>query len=299
LYKFFTHGKKERIKTADTLGAAGSLGMTLSDLKKFTDDLPSDEKQPSIFLGHGSPMNAIEDNVFTRSLTTLGTSLKKPKAVLVVSAHWLSRGTMVSTAMMPETIYDFGGFPPELSQVKYPAHGAPEEARLVTKTITSTPVAEDETMGLDHGAWSVLRHIWPDASVPVFQMSIDWYKSPQWHYDLAQELRVLRKKGIMIITSGNITHNLRNVVWDNIDAPAVDWAAEFDAAVKKNIDARDHSKIINYNSLAPSASIAVPSNDHYLPLLYTLGSMEKDEAQTYTFEGFQYGTISMRGLKIG
>lgn len=282
-----------------SLGAAGSLAMTLSDLRKFSDDLPTDEKQPAIFLGHGSPMNAIEDNVFTRSLTALGTSMKKPKAVLVVSAHWLTRGTLVSTAVHPETIYDFGGFPPELSQVKYPAPGSPEEARLVKSTITSTPVAEDQSMGLDHGAWSVLRHIWPDASVPVFQMSIDWYKTPQWHYDLAKELKALRNKGIMIITSGNITHNLGKVVWDNIDAPAVDWAAEFDSAVKKNIDSRDHSKIINYTTLAPSAGIAVPSNDHYLPLLYTLGASDNNEVQQYTFEGFQYGTISMRCLRVG
>ncbi|HTF04950.1 MAG TPA: class III extradiol ring-cleavage dioxygenase, partial [Bacteroidia bacterium] len=233
-----------------TLGAAGSLAMTLTDLRKFADDLPADEKQPALFLGHGSPMNAIEDNLFTRSLGVLGTSLQKPKAVLVVSAHWLTKGTFVSTALHPETIYDFGGFPPELSQVKYPAPGAPDQARLVKSTILTTHIEEDPSMGLDHGAWSVIRHMWPDASVPVFQMSIDWYKSPQWHYNLAQELKALRRKGIMIITSGNITHNLRNVVWNNIDAPPVDWALEFDEAVKKNIDSRDHLKIINYDSLA-------------------------------------------------
>ncbi len=282
-----------------TLGAAGSLAMTLSDLRKFTDDLPVDEKQPALFLGHGSPMNAIEDNIFTQSLTALGKSLVKPKAVLVVSAHWLTRGTFVSTTKFPETIYDFGGFPPELSQVKYPAPGAPVEAQLVKSTVLSTKIEEDNSMGLDHGAWSVLRHIWPNADVPVFQMSIDWYKSPQWHYDLALELRALRKKGILIISSGNITHNLGNVVWNNENAPAVDWALEFDEAVKKNIDARDHAKIINYQTLAPSAKIAVPSNDHYLPLLYTLGLVEKDEVQKYTFEGFQYGTISMRCLQVG
>lgn len=281
------------------LGAAGSLGMTLSDLRKLTDDLPADEQQPALFLGHGSPMNAIEDNTFTRSLGILGTTLKKPKAVLVVSAHWLTRGTFVSTAAFPETIYDFGGFPPELSQVKYPAPGAPEEAKLVANTIVTTHIAEDPSMGLDHGAWSVIKHIWPDASVPVFQLSIDWFKSPQWHYDLALELRSLRKKGIMIITSGNITHNLRNVVWNDRDAAPVDWALEFDAAVQKNIEARDHAKIIAYETLAPSSSMAVPSNDHYLPLLYTLGVMEKDEPLSWTYEGFQYGTISMRGLKVG
>jgi 4,5-DOPA dioxygenase extradiol len=281
------------------LGAVGSLGMTLADLRKLTNDMPADEKQPALFLGHGSPMNAIEDNVFTRSLKSLGTTLPKPKAVLVVSAHWLTRGTFVSTAAQPETIYDFGGFPPELSQVEYPAPGAPEQAKLVANTIVTTHIEEDPSMGLDHGAWSVIRHIWPDATVPIFQMSIDWFKGPQWHYDLAVELRALRKKGIMILTSGNITHNLRNVIWNDQNAPAVDWALEFDEAVKKNILARDHAKLIGYDTLAPSSSMAVPSNDHYLPLLYTLGVMEKDEPLTWTYEGFQYGTISMRGMKVG
>lgn len=272
--------------------------MTLSDLKKFSDDLPEDEKQPVLFLGHGSPMNAIEDNVFTRSLATLGQRLPKPKAVLVVSAHWLTRGTFVSTAVQPETIYDFGGFPPELSQVKYPAPGAPEQAKMVANTITTTHIEEDPSMGLDHGAWSVIRHMWPDASVPLFQLSIDFFKGPQWHYDLAQELKQLRRKGIMIITSGNITHNLRNVVWDNRDAAPVDWASDFDEAIKKHIGDHNHAAIINYTKLS-SASMAVPSNDHYLPLLYTLGATEKNEAFAWTYEGFQYGTISMRGVQFG
>lgn len=279
-------------------GAAGSLAMTLSDLKKFTDDLPQDEKQPVLFLGHGSPMNAIENNAFTQSLTALGARLPKPKAVLVVSAHWLTRGTFVSTAVAPETIYDFGGFPPELSQVKYPAPGAPEQAKLVANTIMTTHIEEDPSMGLDHGAWSVIRHMWPDAGVPVFQLSIDFFKGPQWHYDLAAELKQLRKKGIMIITSGNITHNLRNVVWDNRDAAAVDWAIEFDEAVKKNIVDFNHTAIIDYTKIS-SAQIAVPSNDHYLPLLYTLGATDKNEAFSWTYEGFQYGTISMRGVQFG
>lgn len=279
-------------------GALGSLAMTLSDLKRISDDLPQDEKQPVLFLGHGSPMNAIEDNVFTQSLSALGKRLPKPKAVLVVSAHWLTRGTFVSTAAKPETIYDFGGFPPELSQVKYPAPGAPEQAKMVANTILTTHIEEDPSMGLDHGAWSVIRHMWPDATVPVFQLSIDFFKGPQWHYDLATELKSLRKKGIMILTSGNITHNLRNVVWDNREAAAVDWAEEFDTAIKKNITDYNHSAIIDYTKLASSA-IAVPSNDHYLPLLYTLGATDKNETFSWTYEGFQYGTISMRGVQFG
>lgn len=272
--------------------------MTLSDLRKFSDELPEDEKQPVLFLGHGSPMNAIEDNAFTRSLSALGLRLPRPKAVLVVSAHWLTSGTYVSTAVKPETIYDFGGFPPELSQVVYPAPGAPEQAKMVAGTIVTQHIAEDPSMGLDHGAWSVLKHMWPNADVPVFQMSIDFYKGPQWHYDLAVELRQLRKKGIMILTSGNITHNLRNVVWNDENAAPVDWAQEFDEVVKKNIVDNNHAAIINYTKLS-SAAMAVPSNDHYLPLLYTLGAAEKNEPFAWTYEGFQYGTISMRGVQFG
>lgn len=279
-------------------GAIGSLAMTLTDLKKFTDDLPQDEKQPVLFLGHGSPMNAIQNNAFTQSLTALGNRLPKPKAVLVVSAHWLTRGTFVSTAVKPETIYDFGGFPPELSQVVYPAPGAPAEAKMVANTIVTTHITEDPSMGLDHGAWSVIRHMWPDADVPLFQLSIDFFKGPQWHYDLAAELKQLRSKGIMIITSGNITHNLSNVVWNDEHAAPVDWAEEFDQAIRKNIIDHNHASIIDYTKLS-SASLAVPSNDHYLPLLYTLGATDKDEAFAWTYEGFQYGTISMRGVQFG
>lgn len=273
--------------------------MTLSDLKRITDDLKQDIFQPVLFLGHGSPMNAIEDNVFTRSLHSLGHQLEKPKAVLVVSAHWLTRGSFVSTSQHPETIYDFGGFPPALYQVEYPAPGAPEEARMVASTIITEHIAEDPSMGLDHGAWSVIKHIWPEANVPVFQLSINWGKSPQWHYELAQELKQLRNKGIMILTSGNITHNLRNVVWDNRDASPVDWALDFDAAVKNAVESRNDDKIISYETLASSARMAVPTNDHYLPLLYTLGASDKNENIAWTFEGFQYGTVSMRCLRIG
>lgn len=273
--------------------------MTLSELKKFADGLDKDDLQPSLFLGHGSPMNAIEDNIFTRSLHSLGRTLSKPKAVLIVSAHWLTHGTYVSTAMHPETIYDFGGFPTALSQVKYPAPGAPAEAHMVANTITSEHIGEDPSMGLDHGAWSVIKHIWPDADVPVFQLSINWDKSPQWHYELAQELKQLRRKGIMILTSGNITHNLRNVVWNDRDAAPVDWAIEFDDAVKYAVESRDDLKTVDYRTLASSSRMAVPTNDHYLPLLYTLGTSDKNEMIDWTFEGFQYGTVSMRCLKIG
>jgi 4,5-DOPA dioxygenase extradiol len=281
------------------LGATGALAMNLPELKKITDELPPGEKMPALFIGHGSPMNALEDNVFTQQLTSIGLALEKPKAALIVSAHWLTKGSLVSTAALPETIYDFGGFPNELYQVKYPAKGSPEHAQLVKDAVTKTTISFDERMGLDHGAWTVLKHIWPDASIPVFQLSIDYYKSPRWHYELAQELNALRKKGVMIIGSGNIVHNLGRVNFTDVNAKPEDWASEFDETVKSKILSRDHEALIDYPDLGKSARIAVPTNDHYLPLLYTLGMQEKDEAHSFLYEGFQNGNISMRCVRIG
>jgi 4,5-DOPA dioxygenase extradiol len=287
------------VPAAAGIGLSSALAMKLTDLKRLTDDLPATGKMPAIFIGHGSPTNAIEDNPFTRTLGTVGQSLEKPKAALVVSAHWLTRGSFVATTAQPETIYDFGGFQNELYQVVYPAKGSPENAKLVQETIKKTQVGADPAMGLDHGAWTILKHIWPDASVPVFQLSIDYYQSPRWHYELAQELQKLREKGIMIIGSGNVVHNLGRVNFTNPSAAPEDWASEFDELVKAKINAHDHEALINYPDLGKSARIAVPTNDHYLPLLYTLGLQGKDEAHSYIFEGFQHGNISMRCLQIG
>lgn len=280
------------------LGAAASVAMNLPDLRKFADDLPASEIQPALFIGHGSPMNAIYDNDFTKTLTSIGTSLTKPKAILVVSAHWLTRGTFVATSEKPETIYDFGGFPPEMYSIVYPAKGSPESAKLLQGEVKKTIVAADAEMGMDHGAWTILKHIYPDASVPVFEMSIDFYQSPRWHYELAQELKALRKKGILIIGSGNITHNLRRANFSDT-TKIDDWAIEFDEAIKSKILTRDHNAIIDYNSLGKSAAIAVPTNDHFLPLLYTLGLQESNEEPSFLFEGFQNANISMRCVRIG
>ena len=273
--------------------------MNLPDLKRFADDLPSGEKQPVLFVGHGSPTNALEDNPFTRALEATGRSLAKPKAVLVVSAHWLTNGSFVSTTPNPQTIHDFRGFSEELHQVIYPANGSPESAKLVQETVKKTEVVADAQMGMDHGAWTILKHIWPDASVPVFQLSIDFYKSPRWHYELAHELKLLREKGILIIGSGNIVHNLRRVNFRDENAAPEDWASEFDETVKAKILSNDHDALIDYLQLAASAKLAVPTNDHYLPLLYSLGLQEKDEQKNFIYEGFQYANVSMRCLKIG
>ncbi|HLG03617.1 MAG TPA: 4,5-DOPA dioxygenase extradiol [Bacteroidia bacterium] len=281
------------------LGAAGTLAMKLPDLKRITDELPQAEKMPALFIGHGSPMNAIDDNVFTRTLNEFGSKLEKPSAALVISAHWLTRGTAVSTTAKPETIYDFGGFPPELYKVIYPAKGSPETAKIAKEVIRKVPVSEDEKMGLDHGAWSILKHIWPEANVPVFQLSIDFYKSPRWHYELGQELMELRKKGVMIIGSGNIVHNLGRVDFNNPAATPESWATEFDEAVKSKIISRDHEGLINYLDIGASAKLAVPTNDHYLPLLYALALQEKNETFSFPYEGFQHANIGMRCLRIG
>ncbi|CAN5301893.1 4,5-DOPA dioxygenase extradiol [soil metagenome] len=273
--------------------------MTLTDLKKFADDLPANQNQPALFIGHGNPMNALYDNAFTQSLTAIGKSLDKPKAALIISAHWLSRGSFVSSVFNPETIHDFGGFPQELFEEIYPAKGSPENAKLVIETVKNKVVHEDTSRGLDHGAWTVLKHIWPLADVPVFQLSIDFYQSTRWHYELAKELKSLRKKGIMIIGSGNITHNLQLAQFDPVDDKVDDWAKEFDEVVKSKIISKDHNALIDYVNLGKSAQLAVPTNDHYLPLLYTLGLQEKDEESTFIYEGFQNANVSMRCVKIG
>lgn len=280
-------------------GAASSLAMNLPDLKKIADKLPESEKQPALFIGHGNPMNVIYDNPFTKALSAIGTTLEKPKAILVISAHWLTRGTLVSTNLNPKTIYDFGGFPEEMYKIVYPAKGSPESAKLVQQEIKKVEVGADAEMGLDHGAWTILKHMWPNADVPVFEMSIDFYQSPRWHYELAQELKSLRKKGILIIGSGNITHNLRLAKFDTKDEIVDDWAKEFDEIVKTKIIAKDHDSLIDYLKLGKSANLAVPTNDHYLPMLYTLGLQEKDEASSFLFEGFQNANVSMRCIRIG
>ncbi len=287
------------VPAAIGLSASSAIGMNLNDLNKFADDLPAADKQPALFIGHGNPMNVLYDNVFTQKLSWIGQTIAKPKAALIVSAHWLTRGSFVSTALNPKTIYDFGGFPAEMYNVVYPAKGSPENAKLVQDTIKKTQVHVDSEMGLDHGAWTVLKHIWPAADVPVFQLSIDYYQSPRWHYELAQELKALRKKGIMIIGSGNIVHNLGLVQFTPVDDKVDDWAIEFDETVKAKILSQDHDALIDYINIGSVAKLAVPTNDHYLPLLYTLGLQDKDEEQSFLYEGFQNANISMRCVRIG
>ena len=268
--------------------------MKLTDFQKNAADFSASQKMPVLFIGHGNPMNAILDNDFTQTLTTLGQRLERPNAILVISAHWLTRGqTSVAVSPGPETIYDFYGFPPELYQVKYDAPGSPALAKELAQTVQSIRVHEDHEMGLDHGAWTILKFIFPKADIPVFQMSIDWNRLPQWHFNLATELRKLREKGVLITGSGNIVHNLRAVDFQN-ENTQFDWAVEFDEAVKNKIDSKDFQSLVDYTNMGRAAQLSVPTNDHYLPMLYSLGVLDKNEEIKYTYERVQNGSISMR-----
>lgn len=272
-----------------------TFAMQLKDLERITESLGSTDKMPVLFIGHGNPMNAITDTPYSRSWKALGEKLPTPKAILCISAHWLTNGTAVNVSAQPKTIHDFGGFPDALFKVQYPAPGAPELARSLTKEIKSTTLLEDEEWGLDHGAWSVLKHLYPLANVPVFQMSIDYGKSPEYHYNLGKELSALRNRGVLILSSGNIVHNLGRVSWDDPNKK-FDWAVEFDALVKDQVLKNDPLPLIQYQKNAHLAQLAHPTNDHYLPLMYTLGLRhQKDEVKFFT-ETIDMGSISMRSI---
>jgi 4,5-DOPA dioxygenase extradiol len=288
--------RSEFIRTLGILGV-GIAG--LDSLLKAVGDAPFAETiMPALFVGHGSPMNIVADNSYTQDLVKLGASLPIPKAILVISAHWLTRGTYVSASPKPTTIYDFFGFPDELYQVKYPAPGSPAGAKLTAEVLSKADAMLDDKRGLDHGAWSVLHHMYPKADIPVFQLSIDRSKGLDYMYGIGQLLKPLRQKGILVIGSGNITHNLGIILPDE-NAPVVDWAEEFDVRVKNFLDRGDHKGLVNYQSWGQVSQMAHPSNDHYVPLLYTIGLQTEGEPLKYVHEGFMNGTLSMRCLQIG
>jgi 4,5-DOPA dioxygenase extradiol len=255
------------------------------------------ETLPALFIGHGSPMNAIENNEFSSNWAAIGKQLPKPKAILCVSAHWETKGTRVTAVASPKTIHDFGGFPQALFDMQYPAPGAPDYAKMTIEEVKKVHVEPDYEWGLDHGSWSVLCRMFPLANVPVFQLSLDYTKPPQYHYDLAKELHALRKKGVLIIGSGNIVHNLRLIRFDN--PAAFDWAQEFDLKIKQLIASGSHDSIIHYEKMGTMANLSVPSNEHYLPLLYILALQQKNESVTFFNERTMMGSISMRSLKVG
>lgn len=256
---------------------------------------------PVLFVGHGSPMNGIEDNSFSQQWKKQVEHLPTPKAVLVISAHWLTNGTHITAMEAPKTIHDFGGFPPELYAVNYPAPGSPELAKIVQATVQSLHVHENHEWGLDHGTWTVVRHMYPNANIPVLQLSIDYKQTGEFHYKLAQELKTLRKKGVLIIGSGNMVHNLGRVAWDKLNVKnfGYDWAIESHELFKKLILNKNHTELIHYTKLGQAVQLAVPTPDHYYPLLYTLGlSEEKDSIQFFNDE-LVGGSLNMTSVQFG
>lgn len=291
-----------RRKQFITTIAGGIVMSSLGAFNRFTGDLsPSDEKMPVLFIGHGSPMNGIENNGFSQQWQKLGTSLETPKAVLVISAHWLTNGTQVTAMDHPKTIHDFGGFPQELFDVQYPAPGDSKLANETKSLIQSTNVGLDHDWGLDHGAWTVVRHMYPQANIPVIQLSIDYTKPASYHYQLAKELAALRKKGVLIIGSGNMVHNLRMIDWKNMntDNYGYDWAIEMHELFKNKISDGDHQALINYEQLSKSAKLAIPTPDHYYPLMYILGLQEKNEDPVFFNDKLVAGSLNMTSVKFG
>lgn len=256
---------------------------------------------PVLFLGHGSPMNAIEENEFVEGFRNIGKSIPRPNAILCVSAHWETRGTFVTAMEKPKTIHDFGGFPKALYDVQYPAPGNPQLANEAKSLIKSANIELDHKWGLDHGAWSVIKHLYPEADVPVIQMSLDYYQTPQYHYDLMKELASLRNKGVLIIGSGNMVHNLREVAWNKFDADnyAFDWALEASDKMKKYILNSDHKQLINYRCHGKAFELAIPTPEHYLPLLYTLALKEENEGIHLFNDKAVAGSLTMTSVKIG
>lgn len=275
--------------------------MKLNELNKMTAPLSSTDKMPVLFLGHGSPMNAIEENEFVTGFRNVAREIPKPNAILCVSAHWETRGTMVTAMEHPVTIHDFGGFPKELYDVQYPAPGSPQLAKETKELVKKTEVKLDEKWGLDHGAWSVIKHLYPKADIPVIQMSLDYYQGPQYHYELAKELASLRNKGVLIIGSGNMVHNLRMVAWDklNTDNYGYDWALEAREKMKHFILDDDHKALINYSAQGKPFQLSVPTPEHYLPLLYTLALKEKGDEISLFNDKAVGGSLTMTSVKIG
>lgn len=254
---------------------------------------------PALFIGHGSPMNALEDNSFTRSLSALGEKINRPEAILCVSAHWMTEGTWITSMDRPKTIHDFYGFPQSLFDIQYPAPGKPELARAIHESMVSPSIQLDsQEWGLDHGTWSVLRHMYPKADIPVLQLSLDMGKPPEFHFQLGQQLKKLRENGVMILGSGNIVHNLRKLQWET-GAKPYDWALEFDEWAKDKLIKRDFKSLQNDFLKTEAGRLSVPTMEHYYPLLTVLGASSTDEELKFEYEEIQNSSISMRAFSLG
>jgi len=272
-----------------------------SSLRQLSTELTATDKFPALFLGHGSPMNAIEDNEFVQGFRKIGQTFEKPKAILVISAHWETRGTFVTAMEHPATIHDFGGFPQALFDVQYPAPGSPSLAHETQRIVTKTEVHLDDKWGLDHGSWSVVKHLYPNADVPIIQMSIDYTQPASYHYEIAQQLAELRKKGVLIIGSGNMVHNLRMVAWDKLNTTgyAYEWASIANDKMKKFIQDGNHQALIDFRQQGKEFDLAIPTPEHYLPLIYTLALQERNENLFLFNDNSVAGSLTMTSLKIG
>ncbi len=277
-------------------------GMTkLNHLYSLSQGFSKTEKMPILFLGHGSPMNAIEENQFVEGFRKVGKTIPKPNAILCISAHWLTKGTKVTAMDLPPTIHDFGGFPKALFDVQYPAPGSPELAKETQQILSPIAVELDDSWGLDHGAWSVIKHLYPNADIPVIQMSIDYNQPMSYHFELANKLQSMREKGILIIGSGNIIHNLRMVDFANMDKDnyGYDWAIEVREKVNDFLLDGNYNPLIQYEKQSKAFQLAIPTPDHYIPLLYILGLQQKYEQLSLFNDKLVAGSLSMTSVKIG
>ncbi|MBB2949743.1 MULTISPECIES: 4,5-DOPA dioxygenase extradiol [Sphingobacterium] len=292
--------RKKFITAMAVLPLTGA-ALKVNSLRNLSKNFEATEKFPVLFLGHGSPMNAIEENEFVDGFRNIGKTFQKPKAILVISAHWETRGTFVTAMDNPPTIHDFGGFPQALFDVQYPAPGSPELAQETKKIITKTDVLLDDKWGLDHGAWSVVKHLYPDAEVPVIQMSIDYTQPASYHYELAQELASLRHKGVLIIGSGNMVHNLRMVAWDKLNEAgfAWDWAQEAKEKMKNYILDGNHKALIDFRNQGKAFDLAIPTPEHYLPMIYSLALKDRQDDLLLFNDNSIGGSLAMTSFKIG
>lgn len=264
-----------------------------------TGDIPMADLMPALFFGHGNPMNAVSRNAYTEGWVSIGRSIPRPRAVLSVSAHWYLPACAVTAGLSPRTIHDFGGFPRELYQVNYPAPGSPGLARHVKDLLEPVPAGLDENRGLDHGTWAVLIHVFPDADIPIVQLSINETQPPQFHYEMGKRLASLREEGVLVIGSGNLVHNLHAYAWGTHGVQPFDWAVRFEERVRELLLKGEDAQLVAYERLGRDALLSVPTPDHYLPLLYVLGLRKKNDRISFPVQGVDGGSVSMLAVQIG
>ncbi|WMJ74295.1 4,5-DOPA dioxygenase extradiol [Cytophagaceae bacterium ABcell3] len=293
--------KRKTFIKALALAPLAGFSMSFKSLRSLGGLSDEPSLMPVLFVGHGSPMNAIEKNEFSLNWKKLGQKLPRPKAILCISAHWETKGTYVTAMPKPKTIHDFGGFPNALFEIHYPAQGLPELAQETQRLVKGTQVGLDESWGLDHGCWSILNPMFPEADIPVLQMSIDYRKPPLYHYELARELAFLRRKGVLIVGSGNLVHNLKVIAWDKIQEPeyGYDWALEANELFKSLIESKDYKKLSDYSTLGKAVKMSVPTPDHFLPALYALALQGKGEELSFFNDKTVMGSISMTSFVVG